>query len=344
MTEMNSEVATTDGDSDRARKAAILRAVGLDRVAPEQRELAIAIANRYDLDLMLKHLVLIEGRPYITRDALLWIAHRSGVFDGMVVTTPEIRNYPGLGDCWYAEATVWRRDMTHPFTYGGRYPTSGQNKKYGPEMGIKAAESMSLRRAFNVSAPTVEEQYESSGVYADDAAPQVPTTLAQRVAERVSTLAGEPETEAGGQAAQPEDLFNPEPADAAVDVPFTVEVDNLPTSAAAINQALEDDLAQTVARAELDPSPPADPATGEVLETADDELEALVARAEPAVPTTTVAGKPVEPTPIASKRKVDKADPSRMVQCEATSPFGGAQCRLPLGHRGAHKSAPNESF
>ena len=32
-------------------------------LAPEQRQLAIAIAERYGLDLMLKHLVLIEGGP-----------------------------------------------------------------------------------------------------------------------------------------------------------------------------------------------------------------------------------------------------------------------------------------
>ena len=51
--------------------------MGLDRAAPEQRQLAIAIAERYGLDLMLKHLVLIEGRPYVTRDALIHIAHRS---------------------------------------------------------------------------------------------------------------------------------------------------------------------------------------------------------------------------------------------------------------------------
>ena len=60
------------------RKLALLKAVGLDRVPPEQRELALAIAKRYDLDLMLKHLVLVDGRPYVTRDALLHIAHRSG--------------------------------------------------------------------------------------------------------------------------------------------------------------------------------------------------------------------------------------------------------------------------
>ena len=89
---------------------ALLKAVGLDKAAPEQRQLAISIAERYELDLLLKHLVLIEGRPYLTRDALLHIAHRSGQFDGIGTTTPEV-----VGDEWRCTATVWRKDMSHPF-------------------------------------------------------------------------------------------------------------------------------------------------------------------------------------------------------------------------------------
>ena len=65
-------------ERERKRKAALLRAIGLDRVPDEQRELALNIAQRYDLDLMLQHLVLVDGRPYITRDGLLHVAHRSG--------------------------------------------------------------------------------------------------------------------------------------------------------------------------------------------------------------------------------------------------------------------------
>ena len=82
---------TTDMITAPAPKAldlALLKAIGLDRAAPEQRELAIHIADRYGLDLMLKHLVLIDGKPYVTRDALLHIAHRSGQFDGISTTTP----------------------------------------------------------------------------------------------------------------------------------------------------------------------------------------------------------------------------------------------------------------
>lgn len=172
--------ATTDQEAEHRRKLALLKAVGLDRVPVEQRELALAIAKRYDLDLLLKHLVLIEGRPYITRDALLWIAHRSGQFDGITVTRPVIE-----GDYWYAEASVYRKDMSHPFVYGGRYPTKGGNAKFAPEMAVKVAESMSLRRAFNVSAPSADERWDA---YIPDAEPEPPATFAEKVAQRAAAV------------------------------------------------------------------------------------------------------------------------------------------------------------
>ncbi len=166
---------------------ALLKAVGLDRAAPEQRQLAIAIADRYGLDLMLKHLVLIEGRPYITRDALIHIAHRSGQFDGIEVTTPVLDDR-----YWRATATVWRRDMTHPFVYGGRYPATGGNARFAEEMAVKVAESMALRRAFDVAAPVVEERWDVEAPYEP---PQPRLTLAERAAERAAEVVlfeGEP--------------------------------------------------------------------------------------------------------------------------------------------------------
>jgi hypothetical protein len=159
---------------------ALLKAVGLDRAAPEQRDLAINIADRYGLDLLLKHLVLVEGRPYITRDALLHIAHRSGQFDGISVTQPVVTD-----GYWRCSATVYRRDMTHPFTYPGRYPEKGGNAKFAEEMCIKVAESMALRRAFNVAAPVVEERWDTE---ADYTPPTPKPTLAERAATRAAEI------------------------------------------------------------------------------------------------------------------------------------------------------------
>ena len=188
---MTDNLPTTTQPTDEKRQLALLRAIGLDRAAPEQREIALHIANRYDLDLLLKHLVLIEGRPYITRDGLLWVAHRSGQLDGIEVTEPEIVTLPGVGEFWRAVCSVYRKDMSRPFTYAGRYPTGGKNRTYGPEMAVKVSEVMALRRAFNVSAPVIEERWELSTVQADvDAVStpqQPPRTLAERVAERRPT-------------------------------------------------------------------------------------------------------------------------------------------------------------
>jgi len=141
------------------RSAALLKAIGLDKVPAEQRELAVAIADRYGLDLMLKHLVIVDGRPYITRDGLLHVAHTSGVFDGIEVTDPTIVDV-GSGKFWTARCSVYRKDMTRQFTYAGRYPTSGGNQRFAPEMAVKVSEVMALRRAFDVSAPVIEERWD----------------------------------------------------------------------------------------------------------------------------------------------------------------------------------------
>jgi hypothetical protein len=178
---MTTEIATRDDP----RTPALLKAVGLDRLAPEQRDLAMNIAERYDLDLLLKHLVMIEGRAYITRDGLLHIAHRSRVLDGIETTEPAI-----VDDFWRASCSVYRKDMSRPFTYSGRYPTKGGNQKFAPEMAVKVAEVAALRRAFDVSAPTAEERWDLEG--ADIPEPPAKVTLAERVAEKAAVVEGRP--------------------------------------------------------------------------------------------------------------------------------------------------------
>lgn len=177
---------TTDlmpvGQASDARELALFKAIGLDKLAPEQRELALNIAGRYGLDLMLKHLVIIEGRPYITRDGLIHVAHRSGVFDGIEVTDPvKTDGY------WRARCSVYRTDKTRPFTYPGRYPAAGGNQKYNEEMAIKVAEVAALRRAFDVSAPTVEERWEGEDA-ALPAAPAPGASLAEIAAAKAAAL------------------------------------------------------------------------------------------------------------------------------------------------------------
>ena len=128
-------------------REAILRHLNLDPSKTDTQALLL-ICERYGLDPLLKHMVLISGRPYVTRDGYLAVAHRSGHLDGIeVVDSGEDDAY------WWAKVAVYRNDMSHPFVFVGRYPKADAKHmaKYGPEMAIKCGEVMALRRAFNVS-------------------------------------------------------------------------------------------------------------------------------------------------------------------------------------------------
>ena len=119
----------------------------------------VAVCERYELDPVLKHVIVIpKGGVYITRDGLLHIAHRSGQFDGMEVTPPEI-----VDGYWRCTASVYRKDMGRPFTFPGKYPVNGSNKQYAEEMAIKTAESHALRRAFDVNGiPSIDEIHDEN--------------------------------------------------------------------------------------------------------------------------------------------------------------------------------------
>lgn len=139
----------------------ILRALKLDPNDPNTQALLL-VCQRYDLDPVLRHMVLISGNPYITRDGLLHVAHASGQFDGI-----EVVDEGEDDDVWWAKVSVYRKDMGRPFTYRGRYPkkTAGHMAKYGVEMAVKVAEVMALRRAFDVGGiGAADEQWDAVDV------------------------------------------------------------------------------------------------------------------------------------------------------------------------------------
>lgn len=146
--------------------AAILRHLGLDPAKAETQAL-VMVCERYGLDPILKHAVLIGPTVYVSRDGLLHNAHRSGLLDGI-----ELLEQDETPSHWTARVAVYRKDMGRPFVYPGRYPKDGSNKKYGPEMAVKVAEVMALRRAFNITVPTVEEQWDLEAQQASTRAPQ----------------------------------------------------------------------------------------------------------------------------------------------------------------------------
>ena len=134
----------------------VAKYLGLDPRDPKSHAI-VAVARQYGLDPVLKHVIVIpNGGVYITRDGLLHVAHKSGQLDGIVV-----EQEPTLSEDkkeWVARVSVYRRDMTHPFTFPGRYPVGGRNREYAQEMALKAAEAHALRRAFNVAGLPIEEE------------------------------------------------------------------------------------------------------------------------------------------------------------------------------------------
>jgi hypothetical protein len=162
---MNQLTTTTAGAFD-AQNADLARHLGLNPSNPADQAV-IAIAAHYGLDPLLKHIVVIpKSGPYITRDGLLHIAHRSGQLDGIVVEQD-----PTLVDGeWVARVSVYRKDMRYPFTFPGRYPTGKGNREYAQEMALKAAESHALRRAFDVNGVRALDEREPAATPARESA------------------------------------------------------------------------------------------------------------------------------------------------------------------------------
>lgn len=133
---------------------AVLKYLGLNPRDAATQALLLT-CQRYGLDPVMRHMVLISGRPYVTRDGLLHVAHRSRQLDGI-----EVLDQGETPTHFVAKVAVYRKDMGRPFAYVGRYPKNGHQKQYGPEMAVKCAEVMSLRRAFDVALCAREELWD----------------------------------------------------------------------------------------------------------------------------------------------------------------------------------------
>ena len=133
----------------------ILRQMVDRNATPAQVEMLIVVGNRYDLDPLMGHVVLINGKCFVTHKGLMHKAHASGAFDGIETQYGQ----DGLGE--YCECSVWRKDMSRPFSgriYIDEYRTAGPVwKQYPRAMAAKTAELFVLRRAFDVSLTSQEE-------------------------------------------------------------------------------------------------------------------------------------------------------------------------------------------
>lgn len=124
----------------------------------DEFELLIALANKYGLDPLAKQIWAVKYNPNETarifagRDGLLVIAHRSGQFDGF--GEPEFI-YDDKGEVTSVKATVYRKDITHPFV---QYAWMKEdNLKQGVwltrpnTMLLKVAEVRALKHAFAIT-------------------------------------------------------------------------------------------------------------------------------------------------------------------------------------------------
>lgn len=144
------DLATTQQET--VDQSAVLAAMGLNTRHPATVAVVL-ICEKYGLAAELSHVQIVENKPYITHAGLLHIAHASKQLDGIHTEAKQGE------DGWWAQCTVWRKDMTHPFVYQGY---CGKSEKVPSAIGhrqraIIRAERTALKRAFAVAVPDTED-------------------------------------------------------------------------------------------------------------------------------------------------------------------------------------------
>lgn len=144
--------------ADRGKRDQLLRNLILPKATPEQLELVLAICQRYGFDPLLRHVLIVSGNLYVTRDGLRHMAWQSGEFDGY--DPPEERQ-DDKGK-WIVTAKVWRKGIARPFV-ATAYQVEAENtqssvwRSHPRLMTGKVAEVIALRMAFGVSLGGAEE-------------------------------------------------------------------------------------------------------------------------------------------------------------------------------------------
>lgn len=148
---------------------AVLRALGLNPQDPKVHAL-VRVAQRYDLDLLLGHILIVQNQIYISHAGLLHVAHRSGDLDGITTTFKE------SDDRWIAKCEVYRKSMSHPFGYTDECLKSERVKDHR-KRAVTRAERNALRRAFDVVVDVYDQDERSPGPTLSPVGPPVPAFL-----------------------------------------------------------------------------------------------------------------------------------------------------------------------
>lgn len=127
----------------------------LERMNPEQQSMfLIALGQRLGVRAELGELILYQGKPYISIDGRIRLAHETGLLVGMETrpaTQLERRNYGCEdGDALWV-CNVYRRGAARAFVGWGHVSTKDRNpvtKTHPREMAKKRAKYDALRTAF----------------------------------------------------------------------------------------------------------------------------------------------------------------------------------------------------
>lgn len=229
---------TTDLAPFNANQEAIAQYLGLNPRDPKSHAVMV-VCERYKLDPILKHVIVIpKGGVYVTRDGLLHVAHMSGQLDGIVMEEQ------GENDAeWWAEVSVYRKDMRFPFKFRGRYSKHGANKAYGPEMALKCAEALALRRAFDITGLPVLEERDAAAPARVNTERLTPKTAPKPAVEAPKVVREVVETVAETVESEPVDTETGEILDAEV-VESALEID-------AVDPLDEDDQLEPITDAQM---------------------------------------------------------------------------------------------
>lgn len=144
--------------ADSHERDRLLRNLIMPKATPEQLDLVLAICERYNLDPLLRHVLIVSGNLYVTRDGLRHLAWQSGEFDGY---GPIIESQDEKGK-WVVTVSVYRKGIHRPFS-ATAYQSESENtsspvwRSHPRLMTGKTAEVMVLRMAFGVSLSGAEE-------------------------------------------------------------------------------------------------------------------------------------------------------------------------------------------
>lgn len=197
----------------------------IGQMNPEQQAMFLmALGKVLGVRAELGEVILYQGKPYITLDGRIRLAHATGLLVGLEVrpaTLLERRNYGCADDEALWVANAYRRGAARPFVGWGHVSKTDRNpvsKQFPPEMAKKRAKYDALRAAF----PAAEQITPLHERYIEEAEAEIRAgRQLPNVATAALTAGEEPETDTEVEAEQ-------EAADLALDQQLVEEEQSRP--------------------------------------------------------------------------------------------------------------------